>query len=422
MTSTWCARRRFVHTMAEIHQWEPRMATARIIAFGRYSCQIVQRVEMSFPCRSHRFLCRRILIQICKMQYHLNASLVSVSHQISMTIHPANAWQLAGELSSLFAYGNQNLPRVVESPGGRLSSRLMNEGGSGRSYTDVGQWGPQYSPVQFGHHHPHHENNAESTKAPTGARNYHILEQQSQQSQGHQQQNSQHQQLQFRHNMNGDSGPASSSTRSYHVLEQPQQTLHQQPQPQPQPQEQHTQHQQQNQNTAASPHENLTFGVGIEFASGRRELIVSSLVPLCSAHSNGTIRVGDEMIEAQGVSGLDFKQARDLILGRQGTTVNLTFRRQSQTYRVVLMRGNSDYIQVRLTSKRARTLAHMHGKHEKNVLKTYDHMRCFFICASKCVFSCAFKVSCRDHQQHEDADSESAGASISMKMLTNASR
>ena len=90
----------------------------------------------------------------------------------------------------------------------------------------------------------------------------------------------------------------------------------------------------------------MTFGVGIEFASGRRELIVSSLVPGCSAHANGTICEGDEMLEAGGVAGLDFKQAREIILGKQGTTVDLTFRRQSMTYRVTLMRGNSGFIQV----------------------------------------------------------------------------
>ena len=74
--------------------------------------------------------------------------------------------------------------------------------------------------------------------------------------------------------------------------------------------------------------------------------MVSSLVNGCSAYVNGTIRVGDEMIEADGVAGLDFKQAREIILGRQGTTVTLTFRRQTQTYRVTLLRGNSDFVQV----------------------------------------------------------------------------
>jgi C-terminal processing protease CtpA/Prc len=52
------------------------------------------------------------------------------------------------------------------------------------------------------------------------------------------------------------------------------------------------------------------------------------------------------MVEVDGVTGLDFKQAREIILGKQGTTVDLTFRRQSQTYRVTLMRGNSGFIQV----------------------------------------------------------------------------
>jgi C-terminal processing protease CtpA/Prc len=51
-------------------------------------------------------------------------------------------------------------------------------------------------------------------------------------------------------------------------------------------------------------------------------------------------------MEAVGVTGIDFKQARDLILGRQGTSVNLRFRRDSQTYPVTLIRGNSDYIQL----------------------------------------------------------------------------
>ena len=97
---------------------------------------------------------------------------------------------------------------------------------------------------------------------------------------------------------------------------------------------------------ASPPHENSSFGVGIEFASGRRELIVSSLVPGCSAQVNGSIRVGDQMVEAGGVKGLDFKTAREIILGRQGTSVNLTFLRQGQTFRVNLIRGNSDFVQV----------------------------------------------------------------------------
>ena len=108
----------------------------------------------------------------------------------------------------------------------------------------------------------------------------------------------------------------------------------------------HGDHPQQQRDPGTPPHENMTFGVGIEFASGRRELIVSSLVPGCSAHANGTICEGDEMLEAGGVAGLDFKQAREIILGKQGTTVDLTFRRQSMTYRVTLMRGNSGFIQV----------------------------------------------------------------------------
>ena len=96
----------------------------------------------------------------------------------------------------------------------------------------------------------------------------------------------------------------------------------------------------------SASHENSSFGVGIEFAAGRRELIVSSLVPGCSAQVNGNIRVGDEMVEADGVTGLDFKQAKSIILGRQGTSVSLAFRRQGQTYRVNLIRGNIDFVQV----------------------------------------------------------------------------
>lgn len=183
-----------------------------------------------------------------------------------------HAPQATSEFGMNFAYANQAhspapLPRRVDSPGGRMTSRMYHESvaGSGRSYGDGVPWGTQYSPVQFGNH------------------------------------------------MNGDSNRPPASPQ---------------------------------QKRESQPHEITTFGVGIEFASGRRELIVSSLVPGCSAHANGTIRVGDEMVEVDGVTGLDFKQAREIILGKQGTTVDLTFRRQSQTYRVTLMRGNSGFIQV----------------------------------------------------------------------------
>jgi hypothetical protein len=133
---------------------------------------------------------------------------------------------------------------------------------------------------------------------------------------------SQYSPVQFGHQVNGDN-KWSPATRNFHG-----------------------DHPQQQRDPGTPPHENMTFGVGIEFASGRRELVVSSLVPGCSAHANGTICEGDEMLEAGGVAGLDFKQAREIILGTQGTTVDLTFRRQSMTYRVTLMRGNSGFIQL----------------------------------------------------------------------------
>jgi hypothetical protein len=42
---------------------------------------------------------------------------------------------------------------------------------------------------------------------------------------------------------------------------------------------------------SGAPYENLQFGVGIEFAPGRRELIVSSVVAGCSAYVEGTVQV-----------------------------------------------------------------------------------------------------------------------------------
>jgi hypothetical protein len=138
---------------------------------------------------------------------------------------------------------------------------------------------------------------------------------------------------------------------------------------------------QKQQHAASPPHENSSFGVGIEFASGRRELIVSSLVPGCSAQVNGSIRIGDQMVEAGGVKGLDFKTAREIILGRQGTSVNLTFLRQGQTFRVNLIRGNSDFVQVGPVHPFAWSLV-LRSPPSAHLLPLFLWSVCKFVCKS----------------------------------------
>lgn len=52
------------------------------------------------------------------------------------------------------------------------------------------------------------------------------------------------------------------------------------------------------------------------------------------------------MVAVEGYEDIDFSRARSLILGRPGTFVTLTFRRRQQRFKVKLMRGSQDYLEM----------------------------------------------------------------------------
>jgi len=87
-------------------------------------------------------------------------------------------------------------------------------------------------------------------------------------------------------------------------------------------------------------------GVGMEFDSQR--MIITGLRPGCAAAYSKSIAIGDQMAAVDGVETYDFKRARELILGTQGSTVNITFKKNGsgQLYTVPLLRGTADYIHM----------------------------------------------------------------------------
>ena len=95
---------------------------------------------------------------------------------------------------------------------------------------------------------------------------------------------------------------------------------------------------------AAAAH--ALVGVGMEFDSQR--MIITGLRPGCAAAYSKQITIGDQLVAVDGHDTYDFKRARDLILGTQGSTVAITFRKNgsSQLYTVSLLRGTADYIHM----------------------------------------------------------------------------
>ena len=88
------------------------------------------------------------------------------------------------------------------------------------------------------------------------------------------------------------------------------------------------------------------MGVGMEFDSTR--MIVTGLRPGCAAAYSKQISIGDQLIGVDGQECSDFKRARELILGVQGSTVSIEFKKNgsSSRYSVVLLRGTADYIHM----------------------------------------------------------------------------
>ena len=87
-------------------------------------------------------------------------------------------------------------------------------------------------------------------------------------------------------------------------------------------------------------------GVGMEFDSQR--MIITGLRPGCAAAYSKQITIGDHLVAVDRQETYDFKRARDLILGVQGSSVAITFKKNgsSQLYTVSLLRGTADYIHM----------------------------------------------------------------------------
>lgn len=95
----------------------------------------------------------------------------------------------------------------------------------------------------------------------------------------------------------------------------------------------------------AHPHDAILFGVGFSLDEG---MIVDALAPGCSADKSGSVQVGDYVAAVDGKTDLSPTQAKEMILGRQGTYATISFRRPEganvRMFKVQLMRGSADYI------------------------------------------------------------------------------
>ncbi|EKX54215.1 hypothetical protein GUITHDRAFT_160841 [Guillardia theta CCMP2712] len=95
------------------------------------------------------------------------------------------------------------------------------------------------------------------------------------------------------------------------------------------------------------------FGVGLAFEIGRdSSLFVSQLDPSCSAARSGVIQVHDEILKIDGelVEKQSLNLLKSRVLGRQGSFVNMTFRRLTDrglfVFEVELMRGAAEFIEI----------------------------------------------------------------------------
>jgi predicted nucleic acid-binding Zn-ribbon protein len=107
----------------------------------------------------------------------------------------------------------------------------------------------------------------------------------------------------------------------------------------------------------------------MEFDAQR--MVVIGLRPGCAAAHSQQIQVGDQLISVEGQQPTDFKQARDLILGTQGTSVSLTFKKQSSNtrYAVTLLRGTAEYF---LMAERCKQLETRIAQIEKEKPQSQD--------------------------------------------------
>jgi len=107
-------------------------------------------------------------------------------------------------------------------------------------------------------------------------------------------------------------------------------------------------------------------GVGMEF-DGQR-MIITGLRAGCAAAYSKQIEIGDQLAAVDMVETNDFKHARDLILGTQGSTVNICFKKNGtgQLFTVPLLRGTADYIHMAERCKHLDSrIARLEGENKK---------------------------------------------------------
>jgi hypothetical protein len=96
----------------------------------------------------------------------------------------------------------------------------------------------------------------------------------------------------------------------------------------------------------ANTNENLLYGVGIDLHEDH--LTVTGLTPGCSAEKCGSVAISDEVVSIDGLELLTVAQAKQKLLGKQGSYATVTFQRVEgetvRTFKLQLMRGAPDYI------------------------------------------------------------------------------
>jgi hypothetical protein len=133
-------------------------------------------------------------------------------------------------------------------------------------------------------------------------------------------------------------------------------------------------------------------GVGMEFDSQR--MIITGLRPGCAAAYSKQITIGDHLVAVDGHETYDFKRARDLILGTQGSSVAITFKKNgsSQLYTVSLLRGTADYIHMAERCKHLDTrIAQLEAENKQLLEAASRPTRCW---SAKCRIAHMSKSTC----------------------------
>jgi hypothetical protein len=87
-------------------------------------------------------------------------------------------------------------------------------------------------------------------------------------------------------------------------------------------------------------------GVGIYFQESGSDIVVNHLIRGGSAERSGKVVAGDIIvsIDDNDVRSNGVGQMRNFIVGPEGSTVNLTFVRNEESFTVALLRGSPEYI------------------------------------------------------------------------------